>query len=156
VASAIGFAISIGVLILVGWIAPDDGATGISVRQAIALAVVFMAAPIAAWIAPRDPVNLVGVGGGWVVAGAATMMGGNVLMAVAIPYGFLILSLGAAQRPPMTTRVVGRLLAIAVALIFAVGFAIGTGVLTGIGAFVLAAAVAGSAALGSGRAGGRP
>lgn len=102
-------------------------------------------------MAPADPQNLVSVGGGWVAAGAATMLGGNVLMAVAIPYGFLILLLGAAQRPPLTARVVGRVLLIAVALIVAVGFAIDTGALTGLGAFVLAAAVAGSSVLGSAR-----
>lgn len=84
-ASVLGFAISIGVLVLVGWISPDEGATWASLRQGVAIAVVFAAAPLAVWIAPTDPLNLVSVGGAWFVTGAATMQGGNVLMALSSP-----------------------------------------------------------------------
>jgi hypothetical protein len=149
VVSAIGFAISVGVLVLVGWIAPDEGLTGVSLHQAISLAAVFMAAPIAVWLAPKNPQNLVSVGGGWFAAGAATMLGGNTLMAVAIPYGLLIFLFGAGQEPPLTSRLVGRLLLTAGALIVAVIWAHDSGALTGIGALVLAAAVAGSSAFNS-------
>jgi hypothetical protein len=142
VVAAIGLAVSIGVLFLVGW-APD-GPTGVSLRQAIALAVVFAAAPTALWLAPTDSHNLVSVGGGWVAAGGATILGRNVLMAIAIPYGLLILWLGAAHRPSLTARLVARLLLTVVTFIVAVVCALGTGVATGIGAFMLATIVAGS------------
>jgi hypothetical protein len=152
VVAAIGLAVSIGVLFLVGW-APDDGPTGVSLRQAIALAVVFAAAPTAVWLAPTDSHNVVSVGGGWAAAGGATMLGGNVLMAIAIPYGLLILWLGAAHRPPLTARLVARLLLTVVTFIVAVVCALGTGVATGIGAFMLATIVAGSSLFGSTRPG---
>ena len=152
VVAAIGVAISIGVLFVVGW-APDNGPTAVSLRQAIALAVVGAAAPVAVWLAPADPDSLVSVGGGWAAAGAATMLGGNIFMAIAVPYGLLILWFGAAHRAPLNARLFGRLLLTAVALIVAIGCALGTGVATGIGAFVLAIAVAGSSLLGSARPG---
>lgn len=146
----IGLAIALGAVVLVGW-APDGGSTDVSLGQAVALGVVFAAVPVAVWLAPSDPQNLVAVGGGLAVTGAATMLGGNVLLGAAIPYGFLILWLGARQRPPMTPRLAARLLVTAVALMVAVGCAILPGVLTSLGAFVLATVVAGSSVLGSAR-----
>jgi hypothetical protein len=71
--------IAVGVFLAVAVMASDDGLTSTSLRQGIVLAVVLAAAPIAALARGTDSASLVALGGGMIVAGAATSQGGNLL-----------------------------------------------------------------------------
>ncbi|GBD84256.1 hypothetical protein BMS3Abin02_00646 [bacterium BMS3Abin02] len=144
IAAAVALAVSVGVFVLVGLIAPDHGPTRISMRQGIALAAVFAAPPIGVLISPVNAASMVALGGAMFVAGAATTPGGNLLGPIMMAPGLLLLLVGASHRPPLTAALIGRFLLYAIALVVGVVLALGTGVLTGLGALLVAAVVASS------------
>jgi hypothetical protein len=150
--AAIDLLIAGGVFLVVAVVAPDEGITANSLRQGVVLASVFAAAPIAALARGADSASLVALGGGMMVAGAATMPGGNLLGPVMVFAGVILLLVGSSTRPKLTAGIMGRLLAYAISLGLAVWLALGTMALSGIVSLVLALAVATSTRWGMVRA----
>jgi len=138
-----------GVFLLVAVVAPDRGITAISLRQGLALAIVFAAAPIAALARDTDLATVVALGGGMTVAGTATTAGGNLLGFVMAFCGLLLVLVGGFSQPTLTAGMIGRLLLYAITLSAAVWLALGTMALSGIASLILAVAVATSTRWGS-------
>lgn len=118
--AALGWAIALAVLVAVGWLFPDTGASPNSILQAAPLAIVFAAVPTGVWVWATNDVYLVVTGGGWLVAGAITLVGGNTLMLAAIAYGLAVLLNGAATEPKLTPMLVGAFVGVTAALVGAV------------------------------------
>lgn len=136
--SVAGVLVAIAVFVLVGLVAPDDGATVTSLRQGFALAAVFAAVPIATLAHDVDATSLVSLGGGMVVAGVATTPGGNLLGLVMAACGLSFFLVGGSRQPSLTIGVVGRLLVYAVLLASGVWLASGVTMVTGLAALLLA------------------
>jgi hypothetical protein len=140
--SAIGLLVACGVFILVALVAPDTGITATSLRQGVALAAVFAAAPIAALARGADAALLVSLGGGMTMAGAAMTPGGNLLGPVIAFSGLLLLLVGGSGRPRLTAGLIGWLLVYGVMLSAGAWLALDTMAVTRLAALVLAAVVA--------------
>lgn len=108
-----------------GFVAPDDGGDGSSIAQGFALGAMIAAAPIAVLTRPWSSDRVVSLGGGMIVAGVATMFGGNLIGFVLALAGLPILLTGAAQRPPLSLGVVGRLLNYTVLIVAAMWLSLG-------------------------------
>jgi hypothetical protein len=136
--AGVGLLTAVGVFVLVALVVPDGGITATSLRQGVALAAVFAAAPTAA-LAPRvDAASVVALGGGMTVAGAAVTPGGNILGPVMAAVGLLPLLVGGSDRPSLTAGLIGRLLVYAIVLAAGTWLAMGTTLLTGFAALLAA------------------
>ena len=134
-AAGLGVLAAIAMFVLVTFLASDGGSTIISWRQGLALMLVFGAPAVGALAAPAHAVAL---GGGMVVAGAGTMIGGNTPMLLIAASGFLLLLAASAQRAQVTLAVIMRFVLSAVALITGVYLALDTALITGLGAAAIA------------------
>lgn len=134
----LGVFVAIGVFLLVTFIALDDGPTSIAWRQGLALMVVFAASAVAALV---TPVHAPALGGAMFVAGAITMLGGNVPLLLMTASGFLLLLAASTQRARVATDVLIRFVLLTIALVTGVYLALDTAMITGLGALVIAALV---------------
>lgn len=114
--SLLGLAVALVLFLMSTFVWPDEGATVSSVREGIAVALIFAAVPIAASAPTATAGSLVVLGGGMTVAGLATTPGGNLLGPIMAVVGLLILFTGAAERPAMTAGLIATMLACALAL----------------------------------------
>jgi hypothetical protein len=115
----------VGVLVLVAFIAPDDGIDASSLQQGIGLAATVAAVPAALVLRPVEPSRGVALGGAMALAGFSMTFGGNLiglLMAIA---GVAILLAGASQQPSLTLGLVMRLVGYAILLGAAMWLALG-------------------------------
>ncbi|MGH8916522.1 MAG: hypothetical protein ACRDZM_18650 [Acidimicrobiia bacterium] len=138
IVAILGVVVAGGVFVLVAAVAPDAGAGPSTIRVGIALAALFAAGPVAALAPGAGPALLVSLGGGMIVAGAATTPGGNFLGPLLALSGLLLLWVGASDEPPLSSRVVIRLLFYAVLLGGGMWLAIDTESMTWIAAILLA------------------
>lgn len=137
-----GLLVAVGVSILVGWVAPDDGATSISVRQGLAYGLVFAASPLGVLVARVPARAAAALGGGMTVAGAATMPGGNLVGGVMLATGFVILLTGtAAGTDGITRALLVRFVSTALLLFAGVVLALGVSPIGGAAAAVTAGVV---------------
>lgn len=116
VSAVLGLLLAVGVLVLVAFIAPDDGIDASSLQQGIGLAATIAAVPVALLLRPAEPWRGVALGGAMALAGFSMTFGGNLiglLMAIA---GISILLAGASQRPSLTLGLVVRLVGYAILL----------------------------------------
>lgn len=114
--AALGLLLAVGVLVLVAFIAPDDGIDAASLQQGIGLAATVAAVPVALLLRPIGPWRPVALGGAMAVAGFSMTFGGNLiglLMAIA---GIAILVAGASQQPSLRLGFVLRLVGYAILL----------------------------------------
>lgn len=114
--AALGLLLAVGVLVLVAFIAPDDGIDASSLQQGIGLAATIAAVPVALLLRPAEPWRGVALGGAMALAGFSMTFGGNLiglLMAIA---GVAILLAGASQQPSLTLGLVVRLVVYAILL----------------------------------------
>jgi hypothetical protein len=137
-AAASGVFVAIGVFLLVTFIAPDHGPTSIAWRQGLALMVVFAAPAVAALV---TPVHAPALGGAMFVAGAITMLGGNVPLLLMTASGFLLLLAASTQAARVTTDLLVRFALLTIALVTGVYLALDTAIITGLGALSIAALV---------------
>lgn len=114
--SLLGLAVALVLFLMSTFVWPDEGVTVSSVREGIAVALVFAAVPIATLAPTATAASLVVLGGGMTVTGLATTPGGNLLGPIMAVVGLLILFTGAAERPAMTTGLIATMLACALAL----------------------------------------
>lgn len=142
VTALFGAAISFGVFVLVAY-APDQGPTSVSIRQGLALAVVFATAH-GTLLAPANSSLVASLGGGMVVAGVSTIPGGNPAGLIMIVPGVLLILGAALHHPELNRRVIGQFLLVAPMLALGVYLALDTSVFTGLGALVTAIVVASS------------
>lgn len=120
----IGLLVAVSLIVAVGLILPDDGPTALSIRQGLGIGIVFAVPAIGVLSAPRNARALIIMGGGLVVAGVATMLGGNWPLAFAILPGAVFLGVGARYGPDPSFVLIGRIALTAAALTLAVILAI--------------------------------
>ncbi len=113
----IGLLVAVALLVAVGFVFPDGGPTGVSLRQGLGIGLVVAAPPVSVLLARRDSQALVAMGGGLVVAAVATMLGGSWPLALAAVPGCVLLAAGAKFGQPLSWVVVVRLALTSVALI---------------------------------------
>jgi hypothetical protein len=139
----LGLLLAVGILVVVGFIAPDSGVEASTLLQGVGLAAAVAAVPVAILLRPADPGRVIALGGAMTVAGLSTMFGGN-LVGLPMPIvGTAILLVGASQQPPITLGLVVRLTGHAVLLGLAVWLSLGeTTVVLVVASVLLAAMVA--------------
>lgn len=140
--AVLGLLLAVSVLVLVTFIAPDDGIDASSLQQGIGLAATVAAVPVALLLRPVEPWRRVALGGAMALAGFSMTFGGNLiglLMAIA---GLAILLAGASQQPSLTLGLVVRLVGYAILLGAAMWLSLGESTLPQtLAAFVLAVIV---------------
>jgi hypothetical protein len=149
---ALGLVMAGGVLFLVAVAAPDGGPDPISVRQGVAYGAVFASVAVAMRVGRDEAGHLVSLGGAAIVAGMVTMPGGNPLGAAMAGLGLLVFGTGALRRPPLNTRVIGRLVGVGILLILGLLFAAGHGFGSWLVALAATSAVVVVSRIGTGRA----
>jgi hypothetical protein len=141
VTAFLGIVAGLSLLVVVAWIAPDHGPDPTSFMEGFGLGAIVAAAPVAA-LASRGPAsNIIALGGGMTIAGAATTPGGNfsgLVMAIA---GFGLLFACVSHTSNVTWRLFGSTLACGIVLTIGMyaGLAPGLGTII---SFILATAVA--------------
>jgi hypothetical protein len=139
----LGLILAVGILVVVGFIAPDSGGDTSSLQQGVGLAAAVAAVPVAILLRPADPNRVVSLGGAMTLAGLTTMFGGNLVGPPMAIVGIAILLVGASQQPPITLGLVVRLAGYTVLLGFALWLSLGEPMpLLVLGSVLLAATVA--------------
>jgi len=141
-AAVAGLLIALVVLVLVGVILPDEGASPASLREAVAISAVFSAAPIATLTSAINARLAVALGGGTALAGAAVTQGGNFLGPMLALSGLLILLAGASRRPALDWPLITFVLGYGIVLGLAMWLTIGTEIAAGFAGFAIAILVA--------------
>jgi hypothetical protein len=139
--AVLGLMTALGVLVLVAFIAPDDGFDASSLQQGIGLAATVAAVPGALLLQPVEPWRGVALGGAMALAGFSMTFGGNLigmLMAIA---GVAILLAAGSQQPSLTLGLVVRLVGYAILLGAAMWLALGESTLPQILASVVLAVI---------------
>lgn len=138
----IGLLVALALLVAVGFVFPDSGPTGVSLRQGLGISLVIAAPPLGVLLARRDSQTWVVMGGGLVVAAVATMLGGSWPLALAAVPGCVLLAVGAKFGQPLSWVAVVRLVLTSIALIAGLflampGDAVLTAVAVGLGGLVV-------------------
>jgi hypothetical protein len=111
-----GLLLAVGVLVWLGFLAPDNGVDASSLQQGIGLAATVAAVPAALLLRPSEPWRGVALGGAMALAGFATTFGGNLIGLLMAATGVAILLASASRRPALTSGLVARLVGYAVLL----------------------------------------
>lgn len=112
----LGLLLAVGVLIFVGFAAPDDGVSSTSLQQAFALALVTAAVPLAILFGHPDPARVVSLGGAMTIAGLATIAGVNFVGLLMSILGFALMLVGASRTPALSLGIAARLIVYTVLL----------------------------------------
>jgi hypothetical protein len=104
VTAFLGIVVGLGLFVVVAVVSPDEGPDPTSLMQGLGLGVIVAAAPVAALASGGSASNIIALGGGMTIAGAATTPGGNfsgLVMAIA---GFGLLFAGVSHTSNVTWR----------------------------------------------------
>jgi hypothetical protein len=134
--------VATAVVLLIGVIAPDDGPSADSLVQGLIFGVIFSAAPIAALTRGIDSATVMALGGGMVVAGAASTPGANLLGPVMALCGVLLMVAGGTDEPWRRMRMIVMTLVYGLVLSVAMWLAVGTMAMSGLPSLILAIAIA--------------
>lgn len=109
VLAVLGLLLAAGILVFVGFVAPDNGVDASSLQQGIGLAAAVAAVPVAMLLRTVDQSRGVALGGAMILAGLSTMFGGNLVGLLMAILGVAILLESASQQPHLTLGLVVRL-----------------------------------------------